>query len=67
MNEEQYSNREIREMFKDVQSSLNRIESQTTRTNGRVNKLENWRSYMAGAIGVIVIIFPIVIKLLNEK
>ncbi|WP_395019789.1 hypothetical protein [Dongia sp.] len=35
-----YQNREIREMVDDVRNSLTRIELQTTRTNGRVTKLE---------------------------
>lgn len=54
MPEEPYSNREIREMHRDIVSRLDRIEAQTTKTNGRVNKLENWRAYMAGTIAVIV-------------
>ncbi len=34
-----YQNREIREMFDDVRESLQRIEIQTTTTNGKVRKL----------------------------
>lgn len=38
--EEPYQNREIDEMFSDIQKSLDRIEIQTSKTNGRVTKLE---------------------------
>lgn len=60
MSEKPYENREIREFFKDIQSSLDRIETQTVKTNGRVSKLENWRAYSAGALAVItLVIVPI--------
>lgn len=26
------------------------------RTNGRVNKLENWRAYTAGAVAILIVI-----------
>ena len=29
---------------------------QTTKTNGRVNKLENWRNYLTGAFAVVTLI-----------
>jgi fructose-bisphosphate aldolase class 1 len=38
--EENYSNREIREMFNDIKQQMNRIEAQTIKTNGRVSTLE---------------------------
>lgn len=34
--DEKYSNREIDRMFLEIQGSLNRIEGQTTKTNGHV-------------------------------
>lgn len=34
-----YANREIDEMMKDVKEQLNRIETQTTATNGKVRKI----------------------------
>lgn len=56
MNDEPYTNREITEFFREVKTQLDRIESQTTRTNGRVSKLENWRAYSTGATAMIVLI-----------
>lgn len=44
----------------DLKVSLNQVVEQTTKTNGRVNKQEQWRYTMVGAIGVLtLIIVPI--------
>jgi len=40
----------------DNKEQLDRIELQTKKTNGRVNGLENWRSYVAGGLAVITIV-----------
>ena len=60
MNEEPYKNREIREMFDDIKSTLLRIETQTTKTNGRVSSLEGSRNWVLGGAAVFVPIFVIV-------
>ena len=39
MTEVPYQNREIDEMFKDIKEKLDRIEIQTTATNGKVRKI----------------------------
>lgn len=58
---DEYSNREIDRMFSEIQDTLKRIEEQTTRTNGRVSKLENWRNYIGGALAVIsFIVLPLI-------
>lgn len=51
-----YSNREIREKWIVITNTLSRIELQTTTTNGRVSKLENWKYYISGGMTVIVVI-----------
>ena len=51
---------------KDVREALTRIELQTTMTNGRVRKLEQWQSYVIGfcaAIGLILL--PILYSLIQ--
>lgn len=64
---EDYQNREIDEMFKDINASLIRIETQTTKTNGRVNKLEQWQSYIKGGLAVIVLLLvPIAIYFIQQ-
>ena len=66
MNDDRYSNREIKVFFNEIKDTLERIETQTTKTNGRVNKLENWRSYLLGGIAIISsIVVVIVIPLLD--
>lgn len=60
MAEVPYSNREIAEMFRDIRDTCGRIENQTTKTNGRVNKLEGFRQWLTGS-GVVVslIVIPL--------
>ena len=48
-----YTKREIDEKFKDIKESLDRIEIQTTRHNGRLSKVEAWQYTMAGAISIV--------------
>jgi len=64
--EEMYTKREEDTYRKTVLDSLTRIETQTIKTNGRVNKLENWRSYMAGAIAIItILLLPILFLIIS--
>jgi len=51
-----YSNREIDSHFLEIKETLERIEKQTIKTNGRVSSLEEWRSYVVGAVAVLVLI-----------
>lgn len=62
MSEVPYSNREINRLFGEVKEQLNRIEEQTTKTNGNVRALQKWRAYTAGALAVIVFaVLPLVV------
>lgn len=64
MKEEPYKNREIEEMFNDVKDTLGRIEAQTTKTNGRVSKLERWQSYVIGFCAcVALLIIPLILAM----
>lgn len=55
-----FTNREITEMFGDVKQALGRIEEQTTKHNGRMSRLEEWKAYITGGLAVLmVIILPI--------
>ena len=60
---------EISESHKVIDDKLNLILSQTTKTNGRVNRLENWRAYLVGAWAVIsLVVIPSLIYIAdNEK
>ena len=58
--EQKYSNREIDRLFAEIKEQLDRIEHQTTKTNGRVNNLENWRSLLLGGWAIITfLVIPI--------
>lgn len=54
--DEPYKNREIKEMFDDVKQTLERIEMQTIKTNGRVSTLERWQSYVLGAVATFMLV-----------
>ena len=56
MPEAPFQNREIKEMFSDLQKGQDRIENQVIRTNGRVTALERWKYVGMGATSVLTII-----------
>jgi hypothetical protein len=44
-----------------TEGTLKTILEQTTKTNGRVNKLENWKMYLSGGIALFcVIVLPFI-------
>jgi hypothetical protein len=67
MTDPHYSNREIDILFKEIKESLERIESQTTKTNGRVTSLENWKWYITGLVSLLVMLkLPEIVKVLIQ-
>lgn len=55
-----FTNREIREMVRDTNEAIARVEQQTTRHNGRMTRMEEWRAFQSGAMAVIcTLIVPI--------
>jgi len=48
----------IKDIKKDTERIVNRLDQQ----NGRIRKLENWRSYMLGVIAVASVLVPIIVK-----
>jgi len=64
MEDPAFTNREIREMFEDVNQKLDRIETQTTKTNGSVADLNRWRerangAFWASGVFMATVILPI--------
>ncbi len=48
------------EKFSDIRTILVEVKDQTTKTNGRVNKLERWQSFMMGGLAILtVLVLPI--------
>jgi len=56
MEEMHFTNREITLMLDNIHSTLVRIEAQTTKTNGRVSKLETDQAGLIGKISVVATI-----------
>lgn len=62
-----YSNRELDEKFIDIKEQLNRIEAQTTATNGKVRNLQMWRAYTLGfCAAVSLLLLPVLLMLVNK-
>ena len=61
-----YSKREVDEFMRDIKETLERIEAQTMKTNGRVSALEIWQGFMKGGLAIIMVfILPIIFFLLK--
>jgi len=61
MMNENYVKRELDEKFDAVHEKLDLILEQIKKINGRVGKLESWRSLLAGSWGIfIVFVIPLI-------
>lgn len=62
----EYNHTEEQTFRTNLIATLDRIESQTIKTNGRVSKLERWQSYVLGGLSVITLmVVPIIIYILT--
>lgn len=53
--EQDFTNREIKHYFDEIQKSLIRIENQVIKTNGRVTVLEMWKETMMAKLSMVVV------------
>jgi len=68
MTNQPYNKREIDEFHDHINENLKEIKLQVTVTNGRLKKLENWRSFVVGGLSVItLLIVPIILYLVTQS
>lgn len=64
---EKLNNQTIRHILNDIKSELKELKEIATKTNGRLTKLELWRSYIAGAMAVVILLLiPLVLKFATQ-
>ena len=66
MPEQDYTNREINHMFHEIKQSLERIEAQVIKTNGRVSTLEFWKEGLMAKVAGITSAIAVAWVLLKE-
>ena len=66
MSEQDYTNREINHMFHEIKQSLERIEAQVIKTNGRVSTLEFWKEGLMAKVAGITSAIAVAWVLLKE-
>jgi hypothetical protein len=67
MSEQPYTTRELDIHFNDLKEQLALILAQTTRTNGRVTKLENWQALIIGGASIVsFIVIPTIVWIFSD-
>lgn len=54
MSKDDFTNNEIKMMFQEIKHTLERVESQVIKTNGRVTLLEMWREGLTAKITMVI-------------
>jgi len=64
----EFSNETLHEIQIRMEGKLDNIEKHLKKQNGRIGKLENWRSFTLGASAIInIILIPLVIKMFLDR
>lgn len=65
---QRYTQRELDHYFSELKEDVRIIKEQTLRTNGRVNKLENWRWLLTGGMTIItMLVIPLIVYIWNTQ
>ena len=57
----------IAHKLKDIHDDIKELKGLAIKTNGRISALERWRSFIAGAVSVIILLLvPIVIQYVSK-
>lgn len=60
---EKLTNQTIKHILGDIHKDIKNLTEISTKTNGRLTRLEQWRSYIAGAMAVVIMLLvPIVLQ-----
>lgn len=66
MNDVPYSKREIDNLHKSLHDKLDEIFHEVKRTNGRLSKLEVWRSFISGGLAILMaLVVPTIIWIIK--
>ena len=64
---EKLTNQTLRHILNDIKTELKELKEIGIKTNGRLTKLELWRSYLSGGMAVVILLLiPIVIKFATQ-
>lgn len=64
---EKLSEQTIRHILGDIHKDIKGLTEIATKTNGRLTKLEMWRSYIAGAMAVVtILLIPVVLQYISK-
>lgn len=59
MSKDDFTNNEIKMMFQEIKHTLDRVEAQVIKTNGRVTLLELWKESLMARIATVIAVISV--------